>query len=245
MSMSEVIERKAAIDAAIGAHDAARFADHFQPWLEATAYLRTLPNFAKLGIESGAIPQFSAVDLRDIGIRKEADDAVMGFCIAASLACDAAGFAALDKVLTEHFGIIYPGSSALYHCNQTIDPIVTLDDAVGQVLKSLLESGVFTPKKLWNAGLRLLQRIRSSNFERELTPILAAWQRRQWRAALMPPHLPLRSEACVAAIRAVLDDERGDQAFIAALLLAAAKAVDDLAIDPEYLNQLAKLAQRP
>lgn len=136
MSMSEVIERKAAIDAAIGAHDAERFADHFQPWLEATAYLRTRPNFAKLGMEPGAILQFNAVDLRDVGTRKEADDAVMGFCIAAGLARDAAAFTALDKLLTQRFGIIYPGSSALYHCNQTIDPIVTLDDAVGQVLKS-------------------------------------------------------------------------------------------------------------
>ena len=234
MSMRDVIERKAAIDAAIGAHDAERFADCFQPWLEATAYLRTLPNFAKLGMQPGSIPPFTAVDLRDIGIRKEADDAVMGFCIAAGLARDAVGFAALDKILTERFGIIYPGSSALYHCNQTIDPIVTLDDAVGQVLKSLLESCVFVPQELWNAGLRLLQRIRSSNFERELTPILATWLCAQWQAVIAP-----RDSA------AIFDEERRDQAFIATLMLAAAEAVDDLAIDPEYLSQLARLAQRP
>ena len=244
MSMSEVIERKAAIDAAIGAHDAERFADHFQPWLEATAYLRTRPNFAKLGMEPGAILQFNAVDLRDVGTRKEADDAVMGFCIAAGLARDAAAFTALDKLLTQSFGIIYPGSSALYHCNQTIDPIVTLDDAVGQVLKSLFEGEDFAPDRLWNAGLRLLQRLRSSNFERELTPILGAWLRAQWEAVIAGPNPALNPDAVWRGIRAALDDERADQSFIAALLLAAGAAIENLAINPEYLNQLAKLAQR-
>lgn len=244
MSMSEVIERKAAIDAAIGGHDAVRFADCFQPWLEATAYLRTLPNFVKLGLKAGPILQFSAVDLRDVGIRKEADDAVMGFCIAAGLAGDAASFVALDKLLTERLGIIYPGSSALYHCNQTIDPIVTLDDAVGQILKSLFEGEILIPKQLWNAGLRLLQRLRSSNFERELTPILVAWLRAQWEATITQRDPPLYAEARRRAILAVLNDGRADQPFIAALLLATAEAIDDLAINPEYLNQLAKLAQR-
>lgn len=243
MSMSEVKERKAAIDAAVSAHDAEAFADHFQSWLEATAYLRTAPNLLKLGMDPGAIPQFTEVDLRDVSVRKEADDAVMAFCIAAGLARDVVSFTALDHVLTRRFGIIYPGSSALYHCNQTIDPIVTLDDAIGQVVKLLFEPQTLTPKQVWNAGLRLLQRIRSSNFERELTPLAATWLRAEWSAAIAQPSQLQRSDTSVPRIANCLADTRADQAFIAALLCASAEAVD-LAIDPEYLNQLAKLAQR-
>jgi hypothetical protein len=241
--MSEVIERKTLIDNAIGAHDPGLFAAQLLAWLEATVYLRTLPNLRKLGIEPKAIPPFEAADLRDISVRKEADDAVMAFCIAAGLAHDAAGFTSLDRLLTERFGIIYPGSSALYHCNQIIDPIVTLDDAVGQVVKPLLEGADFAPKEIWNAGLRLLQRLRSSNFERVLTPLVAAWLRMEWTRALGQPSSLQQAQATIPRIKACLAESFADQAFIAALLVASAEAIDR-AVEPEYLTQLAKLAQR-
>ena len=243
MSMSAVIERKAQIDRAIGTHDPALFAAHLLAWLEATVFLRALPNLRKLGIAPTEIPAFEAADLRDISVRTEADDAVMAFCIAAGLSRDAAAFARLDRLLTERFGIIYPGSSALYHCNQVIDPIVTLDDAVGQSLKNLLEGADFAPKDVWHAGLRFLQRLRSSSFEQTLTPLLAAWLHAEWTAASANPSRLLDPDAHRPAIEACLEETRRDQPFIAALLFACAPAAD-LSIAPEYLTQLAKLAQR-
>jgi hypothetical protein len=246
--MSEVAQRKAQIDRAIGARDATVFAAHLQSWLEATAYLRTLPNFRKLGMDPGAITAFEAADLRDISVRKEADDAVMAFCIAAGLARDKAAFTALDRALTVNYGIIYPGSSALYHCNQKIDPVVTLDDAVGQVLRPLLDGESLTALQVWMGGLRLLQRVRSSNFERELTPLVAAWMTATFASFLETPEAPeaalLDPETNVPKIRASLNRVGTDQAYIATLLLASSGAVE-LALDPEYLTQLAKLAGRP
>ena len=243
VSLSQVLDRKARIDQAISTHDAALFAAHLQGWLEATAYLRALPNLRKLGLEPTEIPAFEAADLRDISVRKEADDAVMGFCIAAGLARDSLAFTTLDRLLTEHFGIIYPGSSALYHCNQIIDPIVTLDDAIGQIVKALFEGAVLPPARLWDAGLRLLQRLRSSSFETALTPLAAAWLRAEWTAVIAQPEVLARRDADLAKLRTCLDDSHDDQAFIAALLLAAAGVVD-APIAPDYLTQLAKLTQR-
>ncbi|MGO9135556.1 MAG: hypothetical protein ACLP8A_16115 [Methylovirgula sp.] len=241
MSIAEVLDRKAKIDAAIAMRDATRFSVHLLAWLEATAFLRALPNLRKAGIEPKEIPAFEAADLRDVSVRKEADDAVMAFCIGAGLARDAASFKDLDRRLTERFGIIYPGSSALYHCNQIIDPVVSLDDAVGQILKSLFEGASLTPSALWDVGLRLLQRLRSSSFEKALAPLLADFLRCEWRSHLAD-HAEIGAIAQLKII-ACLEDDRADQPFIAALLLASADAVD--ALPPEYLPQLAKLAERP
>lgn len=243
MSIAEVLARKAEIDAAIGMHNATAFSAALNAWLEATAYLRTLPNLRRLGIEPKDIPPFEPADLRDVSVRKEADDAVMAYCIAAGLARDAAAFKDVDRLLTQTFGIIYPGSSALYHCNQIIDPIVTLDDAVGQILKALFDGAVFSPQDLWNAGLRLLQRLRSSSFEAVLAPLVAGFLRREWKRLSDADALDAIS---VTKIAACLDDSpsdrSADQPFIAALLLAAAPSIEGIA--PDYLAQLATLAAR-
>lgn len=241
--MSEVLERKAHIDRAITSRDPVLFAANLCAWLEATAFLRSLPNLRKLGLEPEAIPAFEAADLRDISVRKEADDAVMAFCISVGLARDSAAFASLDRLLTERFGVIYPGSSALYHCNQIIDPIETLDDAVGQIVKALLEGELVAPKAIWHAGLRFLQRLRSSSFETKLAPLLADWLRRAFRRRIADPSGFFDLPKNTAAIEFCLDAPGRDQAFIAALLSVMGPAVDP-AIPAEYLVQLAKLAGR-
>jgi hypothetical protein len=233
------------MNAAICSHDAVVFADQLLDWLAATSFIRVLPGMKKLGLQPDVIPALSRLDLREEAIRKEADDTVMAFCIAAGLHRDAVGFAKLDTLLMQRFGPLYPGSSALYHCNQVIDPIVTLDDAVGQVLKALFERQDFSPEDLWNAGLRLLQRSRSSNFQKELTVLLAQWLRAQWsgllagagRAELVQP------EVNIPEIELALADPIDDEAFIAAVLFASADATGK-EIDPAYRSQLAALARR-
>lgn len=243
-ALTEVLARKAAIETAIAGCDAQGFARHLQAWLEATAFLRTLPGLRQLGIETQAIPAFEAADLRDVSIRKEADDAVMAFCISAGLAGDMASFKSVDRLLTERFGIIYPGSSALYHCNQSIDPIVTLDDAVGQVLKQLLEGAALLRGDVWNAGLRLLQLLRSSSFGPALTPLIASWLRRRFGDVAAACAIEPERSGSVRSLEAALADRHDDQAFIAAILVAGAALLERPA-DADYLMQLAKLAQRP
>jgi hypothetical protein len=245
MSMTEVRARKERIDTAIRNRDPGLFANHFVAWLEAMSYLRVAPNMTKIGLDPGPIPKFTYVDLREMTVRVDADDTVMAYCIAAGLKGDASGFRGLHNILTHQLGTLYPGSTALAHCNQIIDPIVSLDDAIGQVLKAMLEGQGFDAAGLWNAGLRVLQRLRSSNFAAELAPLLAEWLRQQWTdAAAEPGRFKIaRQETALPAIKKVLADATNDQPFAAALLHAAFEAVEP-ALDPEYRRQLAVIAQR-
>jgi hypothetical protein len=245
MSMTEVRARKERVDTAIRTRDPGLFANSFVAWLEAMSYLRVAPNMAKIGLDPGPIPSFTYVDLREMTVRVDADDTVMAYCISAGLKSDGSGFRGLHNILTYQLGPLYPGSTALAHCNQIIDPIVSLDDAVGQVLKDMLEGQSFDAVGLWNAGLRVLQRLRSSNFAAELAPLLAEWLRLRWAEAVVEPSRfnLARPETAVPAINLALADPVNDQPFAAALLHAAYEAVDP-APDPEYRKQLAVIAKR-
>jgi hypothetical protein len=246
MSMTEVRARKERIDTAIRTRDPGLFANSFVAWLEATSFLRVVPNMTKIGLDPGPIPHFTYVDLREMTVRVDADDTVMAYCISAGLKGDSSGFRGLHNILTQQLGTLYPGSTALAHCNQIIDPIVSLDDAVGQVLKAMLEGQSFDAAGLWNAGLRVLQRLRSSNFAAELAPLLAEWLRQRWTEAIADPEKFkfARTEVAVPAIKQALTDENNDQAFVAGLLHAAFDAIEPH-LDPEYRRQLAVIAQRP
>jgi hypothetical protein len=242
--MSEVVQRKDKINRAIIAHDPADFAASFVPWLEATAYLRVLPSLGKMALPRAEIPPLAEADLGEDAIIYEADDAMMAFCIAAGLDRDRKSIVELHGRLTAKLGPGYPGSSAFAHCMQVIDPIVTLDDAVGQHLKALLDGKALDPKDVWNAGLRVLQRARSSNFVQELIPVLAGWLRTSWSIAIRQQRFNLtRPRTNVPEIEEALDDLVNDQAFVAALLLASADATG-MEIEVEYRSQLAALARR-
>ncbi|WP_245276331.1 hypothetical protein [Methylocapsa aurea] len=238
------MQRKESVNSAISSHDPSALAQHLMGWLEATAYLRVLPTLEKLSLPRGVIPNLSAVDLREESVREVADDTAMAFCIAAGLNHDHDAVVKLHQLLTKQMGPLYPGSSAIAHCLQTIDPIVTLDDAVGQALKAMIEGKALDPKDIWNAGLRLLQRLRSSNFVQELAPILAQWLRRQWSAAIDQQRFNLvRPRTSIPPIEAALADPTNDQSFIAALLLASADAAD-IEIEADYRRQLEAIARR-
>jgi hypothetical protein len=243
-TMSEVMQRKDEINRAIIAHDSAAFAESLVPWLEATAYLRVLPSLGKSALPRGDIPPLAEADLREDAIVYEADDAIMAFCIAAGLNRDRRSVVELHGRLTTKLGPDYPGSSAIGHCIYVIEPIVTLDDAVGQYMKALLDRKALDPKDIWNAGLRVLQRARSSNFVEELVPLLAGWLRDSWSLAIRQQRFNLtRPRLNVPEIEGALEDCVNDQAFVAALLLSSADATG-MEIEPEYRVQLAKLARR-
>jgi len=245
MSKNEVLLRREQIDTAIRTREPGLFAKSFVPWLEAMAYMRVAPNLTKIGLDPGPIPKFTTVDLREQTVRYDADDTVMAFCIAAGLAGDRKGFRGLHNILTHDLGVIYPGSTALTHCNQIIDPVETLDDAVGQVLKAMLEGESLDAPKLWNSALRILQRLRSSNFSTLLAALLAAWLRERWAAVIADPDgFGLKNrERVLPALQAALADPRDDQAFAAAVMHAAFDGIEP-PLEPEFQTQLAKIAQR-
>jgi hypothetical protein len=128
---------------------------------------------------------------------------------------------------------------------QEIDPIVTLDDAVGQHMKALLDGKALDPKDIWNTGLRVLQRARSSNFVGELIPVLGQWLRESWTVAVRQQRFNLtRPRSNAPEIEEALDDQVNDEAFVASLLLASSDATG-MEIETEYRAQLATLARRP
>lgn len=243
-TMSDVMQRKDKINRAIIEHDAVAFAASLVPWLEATAYLRVMPSLGKMALPRGEIPSLADADLREEAIVYEADDSVMAFCIAAGLNRDRRAVVELHGRLTAQLGPDYPGSSAIGHCLQVIDPIVSLDDAVGQHMKALLDQKALDPKDIWNAGLRVLQRARSSNFVQELLPVLAKWLRESWSLVIRQQRFNLtRPRTNVPEIEEALEDPVNDQAFVATLLLASTDATG-MEIEAEYRTQLATLARR-
>ncbi len=242
--MTDVKTRKDRMNKAVSGLDSALFTEHLVGWLEATAYLRSRSEAVGSKDQTGAIPSFSAADLEKPPARAVADDAVFAFCISAALNADKAAVEKFEASLSARFGAAFPGSAALGCClrgTETGDP---LDSAAGGFIKDMLEAKAFDPRDIWNAGLRLLEKVRQSNFVQELIGPLAKWHRDRWTHIITQQLFNVtRPRATVPPIEEVLSDKTNDQCFIACLLIAATGAVD-LELDETYRAHLQGLARR-
>lgn len=246
--MSEVKLRKERMDAAIVQLQPALFAENIVGWFEATAYLRNRSEAPQskdpIAVLGGAIPRFSSEDFSKEPIRAVAYDAVFAFCIAAALQANGAALESLEAIMAERFGGEFPGVEALRCCGQGAGTGDPLDDTVGGIIKDMIAGKAFDPRDTWNAGLRLLEKVRKSNFVQELMTILAKWHRDRWAQIITQQLFNLtRPRATVPPIEEVLSDTRNDQCFIACLLIAATGAVD-LELDETYSAHLQGLAKR-
>lgn len=244
MAMNDAKLRKEWINSAINRLDPTLFATHLPAWLELVAHLQARPVGTRSGAAQQAIPRLSTAALRDPRIATVADDTVFAFCMAAVLQGMPAAVERLETVLKTHYGLDFPGARAVALCRygRAIDN--PLDDAVGHIIQARLDGEAFDPKDVWNAGLRLLEKIRRSNFVQELSVMLAKWLRQQWRDILKDQRFNLSyPRVCVPPIEAALDVNLNDQAFVASLLLAAAGAVD-LELEPAYREHLEAIATR-
>jgi hypothetical protein len=247
-AMTDVKQRKEWMNAAILQRDPGLFADHLVGWLEATAYMRSRAEAAQskdpIAALGSAIPQFANADLGQPPLRSVADDAVFAFCIVAALHADAAAVDHLADSLSERFGADFPGIAALSCCRRGTQTGEALDEAVGAFIKDMLNEKAFDPRDVWNAGLRLLEKARKSNFVQELIGALAKWHRDRWGQIITQQLFNLtRPRATVPPIEDALRDDRNDQSFIASLLIAATGAVD-LELDEAYGAHLQNLARR-
>jgi len=238
--MSEVKARKEAMNAAIASVDPARYAAALLGWLEATAYLRARAS----GGAGDKIAFLTAGAFAEPKVRAVADDAMFAFCMAAALADKGPAVDDVAALLVERFGDIYPGMEALACCREAKPTGDALDDKTGEILKVLIAGKALDPRDVWNAGLRLLEKARGSNFGQELTDLLAKWHRDRWKHIITQQLFNVtRPRATVPPIEEALNETRNDQCFIAALLLAAAEAVD-LELDEAYSAHLQGLAKR-
>ncbi len=166
------------------------------------------------------------------------------FCIGAALATNGAAVEKLEGLLSERFGADFPGAPVFACCRRGVETEDPLDSAVGLFIKDMLASKAFDPRDIWNSGLRLLEKVRKSNFVQELIGALAKWHRDRWSQIITQQLFNLtRPRATVPAIEEVLKDDRNDQSFIACLLISATGAVD-LELDEAYGAHLQSLARR-
>lgn len=242
--MDDVKLRKEWINAAINRLDPALFATHLPAWLELVAHLQSRPVGTRGTAAQQPIPRLSTAQLRDSRISAVADDTVFAFCIAAILHNNLDVVIKLETELTNHYGLDFPGARALALCRHGRETENALDDAAGRIIQARLDGQTFDPKDVWNAGLRLLEKVRKSNFVQELSVILAKWQREQWQQILKEQRFNLSyPRVSVPPIEAALEVNLNDQAFVASLLLAAAAAVD-IELDPAYQEHLTVVASR-
>ncbi len=241
---NDVASRKAPMNEAIVKVDPHLFNESLGGWLEITNYIMGQRAGRIKATEDGSVPPLSKSDLNLSGVQTIANDSVFAFCITASMAHDAAAIAIVEKGLQEKYGENYPGSFALWHFRQDCEKPETLDDHIGMIGRALIEDKPFEPKDTWNAGIRFLEKARTSNFVVELTQPLAQWHRNEWKAILAQQKTALHEpDTNIPPIKEYLEDTRDDQSFIAGLLLAAMPAVD-MELSEDYQGLLKSVSRR-
>ena len=246
--MAELKKRKVPLNLAIVHVDPEAFIANLMGWLEITACIAAQQAGEAVPAPGAEIPKLSPQQLRKSGVHDIGNDAMFAFCMTAAMKADQAAVDEVEAALVESMGKEFPGSSGLWHFKARIEAPVTLDDFVGQAGKKLLQGDLAPPpmraKENWNTGLRFFEKARKSNFVHEIMYPLANWTRARWTETLEKGVAFLQHiEDNVTVLRAVLDEPRNDQPFIAHALLSLAPAVD-MELTEEYQGFLRSLARR-
>jgi hypothetical protein len=246
--MAELKRRKVPLNLAIVHADPDSFIANLMGWLEITAFITAQRAGEAEAPPGGETPKLSPQQLRKSGAHDVGNDAIFAFCMTAAMRADKAAVDKVEAALAESMGKDFPGSVGLWHFRAQIDAPVTLEDFVGQAGKKMLLGDIPPPplraKENWNTGLRFFEKARKSNFVHEIMFPLANWTRACWTETLEKGVAFLQHiEDNVPVLRAVLDDPRNDQPFIANALLNLAAAVD-MELTEEYQGFLRSLARR-
>ncbi len=246
--MAELKKRKMPLNLAIVHTDPDMFIANLMSWLEITAFITAQRADEAEVPPDGETPKLSPEQLRKAGVHEVGNDAIFAFCMTAAMKADKAAVDKVEASLVESMGKEFPGSFGLWHFRSQIDAPVTLEDFVGQAGKKMLLGDIPPPplrsKENWNTGLRFFEKARKSNFIHEVMYPLANWTRARWTETLEKGVAFLQHiEDNVPVLRAVLDEPRNDQPFIANALLSLAPAVD-MELTEEYQGFLRSLARR-
>jgi hypothetical protein len=211
--------------------DSDRFASDLPAYLAGMEYLRSQgkemrESFDIMSPPRGDIPALSSAQLADDNIVGVAADAVIAFGLAAVFRGVADPTVNLLASLTRTFGNQFPGKAVVEKWRGVEAPLQPLDKTVTELVTLMRSGAHLEPRKVWEIGLRIFEKIRQSNFRKVLLPLLDNWLRGQWRRIIDQECFRMsRPIVTVPAIEASLAQEVNNEAFIASLLLSTAEGV--------------------
>ncbi len=246
--LMEVRLRMELIQADIEKLDAAGFAAHFTPYVEAFVHLKKEGERLKAGFDGltskrEEIPPLDKNRPFDPVVEQVAKDAILAYGIRSTLGGQAESIAKLETALNRQITEPFPGRFVFHHRNRTPDPFNELDRIVLTIIKKLLRNEYMEPKDFWIAGARFFEWSNHSDFKRLLTTHLAAWQKCGWRQILKTESFQLsRPRQTVPQIEEILAGSTDDQTFVAKLLLATSEALG-VSLSAAYRDALKTMAE--
>ena len=244
----EVRLRMELIQADIEKLDAAGFAAHFTPYVEAFVYLKKEGGRIKTGFDGltskrEQIPPLDKNGPFDAVAEQVAKDAILAYGIRSTLTGQAESMTKLETALNSQVTGPFPGQFVFHHCNGKSDSLNELDQIVLTIVKKLLRNEYIEPKDFWMAGARFFEWANHSDFKRLLTTHLAAWQKCGWRQILKTESFKLsRPRQTVPQIEEILTKSTDDQTFVAKLLLATSEALG-VSLSGTYRDSLQTMAK--
>ena len=244
----EVQLRMEMIQADIDRLDAAGFAAHFTPYVEAFVYLKKEGGRIKTGFDGltskrEQIPPLDKNGPFDAVAEQVAKDAILAYGIRSTLTGQAESMTKLETALNSQVTGPFPGQFVFHHCNGKSDSLNELDQIVLTIVKKLLRNEYIEPKDFWMAGARFFEWTNHSDFKRLLTTHLAAWQKCGWRQILKTESFKLsRPRQTVPQIEEILAESTDDQTFVAKLLLATSEALG-VSLSAAYRDALKTMAE--
>ena len=154
--------------------DSASFACHLLDYLAGMEYLRGQDEAAREAFSALAPPRGDVPALPCDGfppmVEGLAADAVTAFGIASALRGVPDPAIELQKALSTILGEDYPGKAIIDTWRGADVPVAPLDKVVSRAIALVRSDAHLEPRRLWEVGLRLFEKLRQSNF-RKLSPL--------------------------------------------------------------------------
>ncbi|WLC19331.1 ATP-binding protein [Bradyrhizobium diazoefficiens] len=231
ISFLEISLRIREISRSIADSDVTGFSRRLSPYICAMEYLRTQPEkvsgaFDIMNPPRGEIPQLTIAELAEPTVAHLANDALTAFNLSSVLNGRPSPTLDLHRGLTLALGQDFPGKTFLESWRHYHAELTGLDGVVIEGISQLRSGEYLTPRQLWEIGLRFFEKVRQSSFRKVLVPLLRVWLREQWKDIIANGSFRLcRPMQTVPEIEERLSRDSKDEAFIAAVLLAASNAV--------------------
>jgi hypothetical protein len=227
--------------------DAVGFSQNFLNYLAGMEYLRAQgqgarDNLGALEPLRGELPSLSGTEPADPIVEGLAVDALIAFRMASALRGTPDSMIELQRSLTEFIGETHPGKAVMDKWRGENVLLAPIDRMASEAISVMHSDEHLTPRRSWEVGLRLFEKIQQSNFRKLLAPLLASSLREQWTRIIANETFRLsRPMQTVPAVQATLAETKKSEASIASLLLATTEAVG-LTFDAEYEKRLQEVA---